>query len=538
VPDRDIRGRVDGFLRARVISGGLAAIGFASWALFEPEPLAWYLFGGAALFAASSLVQLRRPFTRSSNAVLVDAAIVFGTILLARPFPGSEATALALVMTSAVVFGTGRAGRWVLPVLATVAAGIGVVNWVLRAPPGWSSTGMVVNAVVAMGAVFPLIVWMSGFVARASEQGLISLIGVDDPATFANAVTETASEGIAVIGMDSVLRYANPAFCAIFGYQPEELIGSSLAAVMDDDTFRRHDEAVVEAMTSGRVIDVLNLELVGRHRAGHPVTVLVSLSELAAEGEPLVLGAVRDVSEMVELRARLQRLVAAKDEFVATVSHELRTPLTAVVAYSEMLQDRTGLDPAEEQEFIDLVADQAREVSYLIEDLLVAARIESESVSLALRPTQLMTEVVSSTAPWVIHRSLDVDHASLDHLVRVDPGRLRQIIRNLISNAVKYGGDEIGVSAEIHHDGMCHVIVGDNGPGVAPDREDAVFDMYEHSRDVEGQPSSVGLGLYVSRRLAEMMGGSLCYRRREDKTEFVVTVPLADERRVPSEAGR
>ncbi len=538
MPHREIRRRVEGFLRARVIGASLATIGFAGWALVEPGIPSWSLVAGTALFTLSSWAQLRRAFANSAVGVMVDSAIIFGTILVARPFPGVEATALALMMTSAIVFGTPRTVRWLVPSLATAAAAIGVVNWVLRPPPGWSSIGMVVNACVAIAAVFPMILWISGFIARASLDGLISLVGVGDPEAFANTVTETVSEGIAVIDVHSTIRYANPAFCGTFGFAPEELIGFPLALVMDEETYRRHDAALTAALGSGDVVHATNLELVGRHRDGHPVTVLVSLSELADQGERLVLGAVRDVSEMVELRSQLQRLVAAKDEFIATVSHELRTPLTAVVAYSEMLLNRAELDAGEEQEFVELVADQAREMSYLVEDLLIAARIETDSLSFVTRPTSVRTEVLSAAGPWATHRSLEIDHASLDRIVHADPGRLRQVIRNLVSNAVKYGGDEVGISAESDEDGMCQVIVRDNGPGVSPANEHLIFEAYEHSRDVDGQPASMGLGLFVSRRLAEMMGGSLHYRRHGGVTEFVLRVPMADDRGVVTVSDR
>jgi signal transduction histidine kinase len=298
-----------------------------------------------------------------------------------------------------------------------------------------------------------------------------------------------------------------------------------MSLLMDDGTYRRHHAGVRAAAGRDQAIEGANLELVGRHRDGQPITALVSLSELSSQGERLILGAVRDVTEMVELRSQLQRSVVAKDEFIATVSHELRTPLTAVVAFSEMIRAQPDMDPAERAEFIDLVASQARDVSYLIDDLLVAARLDSDSVAIALKPTNLRAEVIEAVIAWTGERSLEVDHVALNRTVMTDPRRLRQVLRNLVSNAVKYGGDEIAITAVDAGDGMCHVLVRDNGPGVPPGRERLVFEPYEHSYDVEGQPLSIGLGLHVSRRLAEAMGGSLEYRRHHGLTEFALVVP-------------
>lgn len=519
-----------------MLTGALGLVGFAI--LAPLEPLAWPLVIAAGIFLAVSVAESRGGFRDPNTLVLADAAVVFGALFVVRPFPGAEAAALALVMNTAVVFATERALRILLPAFAAMAAIAGIVNWVVRDPVAWSDEAMVASAVVAAIALAPVMFWMGAAIFRSVPAGDLIAATWSESGDFANVVTERSSEGIVVIDFDSNIRYANPAFASTFGFRREELVGRTMAIVMDGESYRRHHTAVQSAYASGRVIDRANLELVGRHRDGHPITVLVSVSELEGSGERLVLGAVRDVSEMVELRSRLQDLVAAKDDFIATVSHELRTPLTAVVAYSEMLRSRSDVDAVEQAEFIDLIADQSREVSYLIEDLLVAARLDAESVAVITKPTALRAEVLYSVGPWARQSSLEVDHASLDRMVLVDPGRLRQILRNLVSNAVKHGGERVGIRAEVGEPGMCHVIVRDDGPGVSPSREVAIFEAYEHSRDVEGQPFSMGLGLYVSRRLAELMGGTLAYRRREGMTEFVLGVPLAEDGRDLVDAAR
>jgi PAS domain S-box-containing protein len=330
-----------------------------------------------------------------------------------------------------------------------------------------------------------------------------------------------------VIDFESKIRYANQAFAAIFGHDRDELLGASMSLLMDAETFRRHDAAVQRALLSRAPVEASNLELVGRHRDGRPVTALVSMSELSGEGERLVLGAVRDVSDMAELRSRLQELVASKDEFIATVAHELRTPLTAVLAFSEMLLDGAGT--AERDEFLELIVDQSREMGYLIEDLLVAARVDGDAMTVSVEPTHLHAEVTAALGPWARHPQLELDHDALSRTVVADPGRLRQVLRNLVSNAVKHGGPHIAVTATADEPGRCHIVVRDDGPGVPHDREAAIFDPYVHGRDTPDQPSSAGLGLHVSRRLVELMNGTLDYRRAGGHTEFVMTLPLVED---------
>jgi PAS domain S-box-containing protein len=513
----------------------LATGGFALVAILEP--LAWPLVAGSALVAVVALVEMRNGFANPNTPVLADAFIIFTTIYIARPFPGVEAAGLAFVMSTAVVFATGPILRLALPAVTAVALIVAVLNWVLREPPGWSQGAMFGNAIVVIVALGPVLYWLGSFVARVFPE--VSLFNgvVPNSGDFANVVTERSSEGIVVIDVHSSIRYANPAFAATFGYKPEDLVGETMAMMMDTETYGRHHSSVQAAYKSGRRIYRENMELVGRHRDGSTMTVLVSLSELEGDGERLVLGAVRDVSEIVKLRARLQQLVHAKDEFIATVSHELRTPLTAVVAFSEMLASPDQIDPAERDEFIGLIAEQSREVSYLVEDLLVASRLDADAVTVNVTPTNLRPEVVASVSAWATRHSIEIDHASLRSTVLVDPGRFRQILRNLVSNAVKYGGSQVGISA-VAQDGMCHVVVWDDGPGVPKSREPFLFEAFDHSADVDGEPFSMGLGLYVSRRLAEAMGGTLQYRRRDEQSEFVLVVPLADEPRTPADTDR
>jgi PAS domain S-box-containing protein len=520
------------YRRVRLVTGVLAVVGFGLAAAFEP--MAWPAVAGAGVFLLVTALEMKGVFSDPTVMVVLDGIVIFGVVYLVRPFPGAEAVALALVSASAIVFARIERLRLLLPAIAVIAALAGVVNWAVRDPVEWSTQLMVGIAVVGALAISPVLYWMAGSIGRALPAGTLISSVVPDPGAFANTVTEKSPTGIALIDFASNIRYANPAFARMFGYERDEILGRSMSLMMDADTYARHEAAVQRSLSSQEPIDTENMELVGRHRDGSPVTVWVSLSELTGDGERMVLGSVRDVSETVRLRRRLEQSLAAKDEFVATVSHELRTPLTAVVAFSEMLRDRTELDGEEQEEFIGLIADQAREVAYLIEDLLVASRLEADSMTVSIRPTSALLEVRSVTRAWAMHRSVHVDEASVDREVLADPGRFRQILRNLVANAVKHGGDEITVSARVSDDGRYQLIVRDNGPGVAPDVERGLFEVFTHGTDADdSHPPSSGVGLHVSRRLAELMGGTLEYRRVDGFTEFVLTVPLVQESRTP-----
>ena len=232
----------------------------------------------------------------------------------------------------------------------------------------------------------------------------------------------------------------------------------------------------------------------------------------------------RDLSEHIKTQHRLEGLIRSKDEFIASVSHELRTPLTAVVGLAHELRSSWKVFSTDEiSEFIGLVADQASDVANLVEDLLVAARADIGKVTVAPKVVEIAEQIEGVVAafdePSRRRITVTVDHAK----AWTDPGRLRQVIRNLITNAIRYGGQHIEVTTAVEN-GFVAVQVSDDGPGISPGQEEQIFQPYERDHEQGSQPNSVGLGLTVSRHLARLMGGDLIYSR-EGRSTFTLTLP-------------
>jgi signal transduction histidine kinase len=227
---------------------------------------------------------------------------------------------------------------------------------------------------------------------------------------------------------------------------------------------------------------------------------------------------------------RLESLVRSKDEFVASVSHELRTPLSAVLGFAQILRDESqNLTAAERLELTNTIANEAHDIAGIVEDLLVAARAEIGVLHVTKVPVDLranvaqVVEVMSPDSQELIH--IGGQAAGLRAVG--DPVRVRQIIRNLLSNAIRYGGDRIMVDV-VALDGTVLLAVSDNGLGVAPSEHDRIFEAYEIAHDPGSQPSSVGLGLAVARRLARLMGGDLTYERTGNISVFELELPGAE----------
>lgn len=247
------------------------------------------------------------------------------------------------------------------------------------------------------------------------------------------------------------------------------------------------------------------------------------------DGQPRYLVAhVVDVSELQEANSRLQDLVASQTNLIASVSHELRTPLTSLIGFAEVLSDAShDLTPDERTEVLRVISDQGADLSDLIGDLLVAARIEigeltvkSVSVDLRAQVAQVI-ESMSRTAP----KPIKINGGAR---AMGDPQRVRQILRNLVSNSIEYGGSEITIRAEktANH---ATVSVADNGAPIPAELTERIFEPYVRAQHREGLTQSVGLGLSISRQLAELMNGRLSYQRNKGSNVFELQLPPAPE---------
>lgn len=224
-------------------------------------------------------------------------------------------------------------------------------------------------------------------------------------------------------------------------------------------------------------------------------------------------------------RRRLEDLVESKDRFVATISHELRTPLSAVLGFAEELKNQaSSFEPHEATEILELIAEQSRDMADMVEDLLVAARAEIGTV--AVRPeivylrSQAEAALVALGSPGA--RTFEV--VGGPGKAWADPARTRQIIRNLITNAVRYGGSEVIIEATTT--GMVTTLsVRDDGTALDRSQWESIFEPYERAHDRPEMTGSVGLGLSVSRQLARLMGGDLVYRGDDRGSVFDLTLP-------------
>ena len=260
----------------------------------------------------------------------------------------------------------------------------------------------------------------------------------------------------------------------------------------------------------------------------------VVMLPLTPEASPQLITAVayaifasNTVALVVVVARALDRSHRAKDQFLQVLSHEIRTPLTAVLAWSAMLKDGTlDIHSEEGDEAIEVISAEANEVAGLIDDLLVAARLPTKNVRVLAESVDVGNEILSvlfSTRLQMMNVNIDaIDgcHALGDRL------RIRQIIRNLLTNAMRYGGPNVKIECSSNRT-KCVVTVTDDGTSLNSTTKEMIFDPYVRGHTRDNAPEGLGLGLPISRSLARLMGGDIECKTDHRQTTFVLTLPAA-----------
>jgi signal transduction histidine kinase len=227
-----------------------------------------------------------------------------------------------------------------------------------------------------------------------------------------------------------------------------------------------------------------------------------------------------DVSEHRSEERRMEELIATKNKFLATISHEIRTPLTAIVGFSQMLEADDEMIHEDRLLMVGSIVEQANEVSDLVNDLLTAARAETGDVNVEPKQIDIADQIEQTLAAGgSFTTGVEFQRPQHSVVASADPARVRQILRNLLTNAERYGGPNVSVLIS-SADERVSIDVVDNGPGLPHEEWEAIFQLYHRAHHDESRHESVGIGLAISRQLAELMGGSLTYFRENDLSVF------------------
>ena len=339
------------------------------------------------------------------------------------------------------------------------------------------------------------------------------------------AVFDASPDIITITGLDGTLRSANPALQRVRGYELTERLGRGTFELVHPDD-KPVASAAIDQLLSGEAEHVA-FRVRSRHADGRWIVLESQASLLtdAAGGPTGIVAVTRDVTEQTRLEEAQQQAREAaeaanrsKTEFLSRMSHELRTPLNAVLGFAQLLE-LEDLSPDQRESVADILK-AGRHLLDLIDEVLDITQIEAGRLSLSPEPVPVLDVILETlrlirpvAATSKIHL-LPPGADACDGYVLADRQRLKQILLNLLSNAVKYNrpGGTVAVSCETVEGGRLGIDVADTGPGIRPEHVPLLFTPFERLGAEHSGVEGTGIGLAVSRRLAEAMGGSLNVR--------------------------
>lgn len=374
-------------------------------------------------------------------------------------------------------------------------------------------------------------------------------------AAWARLVVDTASDAFIVMDEQGCITDWNPEAEAIFGWPRQEILGKHLADTLIPPEFRaRHQRGLEYFLATGEG-PVLNqrLELVALRRNGQRFPVELTIRPIR-QGEHFLFSAfLHDITprKIAEDELRKAKIAAeeanrAKSEFLANMSHEIRTPMYAVIGMTELVLDTELTDV--QKEYLSLVKGSAESLLALINDILDFSKIEAGKLELEYAPFEIR-EILGDTMKTLALRARQKTvefacHISPDvpEVLQGDRLRLRQIVTNLVGNAVKF--TEVGeivldasVEAATNKEVYLHIIVRDTGIGIPPEKQQAIFEAFSQvDASTTRRFGGTGLGLAITARLVALMEGRIWVESEVGKGStfhFTVRFDRGEKTRTP-----
>ena len=347
----------------------------------------------------------------------------------------------------------------------------------------------------------------------------------------ARGLIEAAPDAVIVTDRAGRILFANGQTERLFGYSRGELLDQPIEMLVPERSRAQHPGHRERFMEDPHLRPMGHgLDLFGRRKDGTEFPVEISLSPIKSDVGTIVMSAVRDITDrkrleenirrqnqaLEEQNEKIQQASRMKSEFLANMSHELRTPLNSIIGFSELMFDgRVGPMAPQHREFVGDILTSARHLLNLINDVLDLAKVEAGKMEFfpTLVPlAELMTEVVDLAAPNAVARGIDVriDVDARVAVVWTDDSRLKQVLANFLSNAIKFSHDGGRVTLRATAEGAdaFRVEVTDTGIGIRREDVDRLFTKFEQLDAGPGKRfQGTGLGLSLTRVLVEAQQG-------------------------------
>ena len=399
-----------------------------------------------------------------------------------------------------------------------------------------------------MGRAYGLMAASFVLVALLLENGRL-YVQLASASARERAYLSNLHDPVVTIDARGLVRNANPALEHVLGYSAAELIGRNVSMLMPEPQRSEHDGYIERYLRSGnaRIIGTAR-EVTGRHKNGDLVPLELAISEFMHDGERLFIGTLHDlrdrnrmIAELTKARADAEQANLAKSAFLATMSHEIRTPMNGVLGMLEVLEHGSLTEHQRDQ--VQTMRDSAGTLLALIDDILDFSKIEAGRIELESAPLSvadlvegLCTSQLSVARRRGVTLSMFVD-PDLPERVLGDDTRLRQVLYNLVGNAIKFSAGNPARPGRVKVRAWrvspapprIAFTVEDNGIGMDEAARARLFTPFTQAEaSTTRRFGGTGLGLTISRRLANLMGGEIEVSSRPGAgSAFTVTLPFA-----------
>ncbi|PIF71338.1 PAS domain-containing sensor histidine kinase [Flavobacterium sp. 2] len=389
-----------------------------------------------------------------------------------------------------------------------------------------------------------------------------------------NAIIENAIDGIITINERGIVESINPSACRLFLYNPDEVIGKNISLLMPSPDREKHDSYIQNYKSSG-IPHIIghDRDVLGRKKDGNIFPFRLGVSEVKFEGERIFAGFIHDMSHQKEAENRLMQytqhleelvkdrtqtlnetieaLTATQEEVSNTLekekelnkiksrllsmaSHEFRTPLSTIQLSTALLQRYVeNIDNPKIETHIRKIKSAIVNLTTILNDFLLLEKAESNKITLEISTFNLqdfIKEIIGELKLLTKKRQKIISIPNTEiNLVKLDKNLLKNCIINLVSNAIKYSGEEteIELSTSIT-DTMVTINVKDNGIGIPEEDHKHLFEAFFRAHNTGNIPGT-GLGLHIVSRYVSLMNGTISFKSAIDKgTLFTIELPRYD----------
>ncbi|MBT3765218.1 MAG: PAS domain S-box protein [Rhodospirillaceae bacterium] len=371
-----------------------------------------------------------------------------------------------------------------------------------------------------------------------------------------NLILNSMAEGVVTIDSDGLIEYVNPTVNEMFGYSSEELIGKNVSNLMPDPYRSEHDVHLSNFVNSGeeRILGKYR-EVVGKKSDGKVFPMDLTTNKFMSDGEIKFVGTLHDLTdrkktenELTQAKHEAESASQVKSEFLANMSHELRTPMNAIIGFSQLMQNlpKDKLDKKQD-EYVNHILDSGTHLLNLINDILDISAIEADKLDLhedevVITPLidQILTLIKTKADLGGIILTSEIDKGIF--AIRADVRRLKQILINILSNAVKFTpkGGTVDIKCQLEQNNQISFMVSDTGDGMTKSEIQKALRPFEQvDSSLARKHEGTGLGLPLAKKLAEAHNCTFEIKSTKNKGT-TVTVVFPAERlisEVPTKRG-